>query len=94
MDCNEAYTRRFAHQEVGQDYVDTYYYSEVNSIACRSSEKMSPAIGATTEHSSSHEYDEDKLVQNEAYIIYKQSVIPVSPNAAYDSHQQTTNSRR
>ena len=90
MDCNDAYTRRTlsrsAHQEVGKDYdiVDTD--SEVN-VACRSSDKVPSAIGATIEHSSSQEY-EDKLVQNVAYVD-KQSVIPVSSNAAYTSHQQT-----
>ena len=91
MDCNDAYTRRTlsrsAHHEVGEDndIVDTD--SEVN-VACRSSDKVPSAIGSTTEHSSSHEY-EDNLVQNVAYVD-KQLVIPVSPNAAYSSHQLTT----
>ena len=48
---------------------------------------MSSAVCVTTEHSSSQEYKDD-IVQNVAYVC-KQSVIPVSPNVAYSSHQQT-----
>ena len=87
IECNAAYTARTlsAYQEVREDCVnaeDNIAYGPFKH------DIVVPTVGATTEQSNTDAH-EDELVQNVAYAS-NQSVISVSPNVAYSSHQETT----
>ena len=88
MDCNAAYTARTlsAHQEVREDCVNTE-----DNIAYGSFKHdiVVSTVGATTEQSNTDACEEE-LVQNVAYISNQLSVMSMSPNVAYRSHQETT----
>ena len=84
IDCNAANTAKTlsAYQEVREDCVNTEDNIAYGSFT---HDVVVSTVGATTEQSNT----DNELVQNVAYIS-NQSVISVSPNVAYSSHQETT----